>query len=167
FTSNSPIINPELLSLSLLQAFHEHLAAHLPTHCPPERDPMDIDLARSAPALRDRIAAQWWLDAPKRPGGERLVLDPLWADGAPLQPFPYQAQVWQQAVAAFPQPFLLCDEVGLGKTIEAGLVLRTLILRGVLNRVLLIAPRNLIRQWMEELREKFALTAWFFNGHDL
>ena len=55
-----------------------------------------------------------------------------------------------------PQPFLFCDEVGLGKTIEAGLVLRTLILRGVLNRVLLIAPRSLIRQWLEELREKFA-----------
>ena len=81
------------------------------------------------------------------------MLHPLWADGAPLQPFPHQTQVWQRAVAAFPQPFLFCDEVGLGKTIEAGLVLRTLILRGVLNRVLLIAPRSLIRQWMEELRE--------------
>ena len=43
----------------------------------------------------------------------------------------------------------------------------TLILRGVLNRVLLIAPRSLIRQWMEELREKFALTAWFFDGYCL
>jgi SNF2 family DNA or RNA helicase len=85
--------------------------------------------------------------------------------GPPLQPFPHQTQVWQRAVAAFPQPFLFCDEVGLGKTIEAGLVLRTLILRGVLNRVLLIAPRSLIRQWMEELREKFALTAWFFDGY--
>ena len=128
---------------------------------------MEIDLARSAPALRDRIAAQWWLDAPKRPGGVHLVLAPLWADGAPLQPFLHQTQVWQRAVAAFPQPFLFCDEVGLGKTIEAGLVLRTLILRGVLNRVLLIAPRSLIRQWMEELREKFALTAWFFDGYCL
>ena len=39
-----------------------------------------------------------------------------------------------------------------------------LVLRGVLNRVLLIAPRSLIRQWMEELREKFALTAWFSMG---
>src|SRR2546425_1392160 len=159
--------DPGLLVLSLPRAVHEHLAAFLPPDGPPERDPMEIDLARSAPVLRDRIAAQWWLDAPKRPGGERLVLDPLWADGAPLQPFPYQAQVWQRAVTAFPQPFLLCDEVGLGKTIEAGLVLRTLILRGELNRVLIIAPRSLIRQWMEELREKFALTAWFFDGHCL
>jgi hypothetical protein len=61
----------------------------------------------------------------------------------------------------------LCDEVGLGKTIEAGLVLRALILRGDLGRVLIIAPRSLIRQWMEELREKFALTAWFYDGRCL
>ena len=94
------------------------------------------------------------------------MLHPLWADGVPFQPFPHQTQVWQRAVAAFPQPFLFCDEVGLGKTIEAGLVLRTLILRGVLNRVLLIAPRSLIRQWLEELREK-SPTAWFFDGHCL
>jgi hypothetical protein len=159
--------DPGLLVLSLPRAVHEHLAAFRPPDGPPAHDPMEIDLARSAPALRDRIAAQWWLDAPKQPSGAQLVLAPLWADGAPFQPFPHQTQVWQRAVAAFPQPFLLCDEVGLGKTIEAGLVLRTLIIRGVLQRVLLIAPRSLIRQWMEELREKFALTAWFFDGYCL
>lgn len=159
--------DPGLLVLPLPQAVHDHLAAFLPADGAPERDPMEIDLVRSTPALRDRIAAQWWLDAPKRPGGARLVLDPLWADGEPLQPFPHQVQVWQRAVTAFPQAFLLCDEVGLGKTIEAGLLLRTLLLRGALNRVLLIAPRSLIRQWLEELREKFALTAWFFDGHCL
>jgi ERCC4-related helicase len=159
--------DPGLLVLSLPRAVQEHLEAFRPTDGPPERDPMEIDLAPSAPVLRDRIAAQWWLDVPQRPGGAHLVLHPLWADGEPLQPFPHQTQVWQRAVAAFPQSYLFCDEVGLGKTIEAGLGLRMLILRGVLNRVLLIAPRSLIRQWMEELREKFALTAWFFDGHCL
>ena len=67
----------------------------------------------------------------------------------------------------FPASYLFCDEVGLGKTIEAGLVLRSLILKGELQRVLIVAPRGLIRQWMEELREKFALTAWFYDGHML
>jgi superfamily II DNA or RNA helicase len=159
--------DPGLLVLSLPRAVQEHLEAFRPTDGPPERDPMEIDLAISPRSLRDRIAAQWWLDAPQRPGGARLVLHPLWADGKPLQPFPHQTQVWQRAVAAFPQSYLFCDEVGLGKTIEAGLGLRTLILRGALNRVLLIAPRSLVRQWMEELREKFALTAWFFDGYCL
>ncbi len=54
--------DPGLLVLSLPRAVHEHLAAFLPTDGPPERDPMEIDLAQSAPALRDRIAAQWWLN---------------------------------------------------------------------------------------------------------
>jgi hypothetical protein len=66
-----------LLVLSLPRAVHEHLAAFLPPDGPPVRDPMEIDLAWSAPTLRDRIAAQWWLDAPKRPGGAHLVLAPL------------------------------------------------------------------------------------------
>src|SRR2546426_3345803 len=118
--------DPGLLVLPLPRAVKEHLEAFIPTDGPPERDPMEIDLALRSASLRDRIAAQWFLDAPKMPGGERLVLDPLWADGEPLQPFPHQAQVWKRAVVEFPQPFLLCDEVGLGKTIEAGLVLRTL-----------------------------------------
>jgi hypothetical protein len=132
--------DPGLLVLPLPRAVKEHLEAFIPTDGPPERDPMEIDLALRFPSLRDRIAAQWFLDAPKRPGSERLMLDPLWADGEPLQPFPHQAQVWKRAAAEFPHPFLLCDEVGLGKTIEAGLALRTLILRGELNCVLIIAP---------------------------
>ena len=96
--------DPGLLVLSLPRAVHEHLAAFLPPDGPPARDPMEIDLAPSAPVLRDRIAAQWWLDAPKRPGGAHLVLHPLWADGVPFQPFPHQTQVWQRAVAAFLSP---------------------------------------------------------------
>ena len=67
--------------------------------------------------------------------------------------------MFRRVVADFPQSFLFCDEVGLGKTIEAGLALRSLILKGEVQRALIIAPRSLIRQWMEELREKFALTS--------
>jgi superfamily II DNA or RNA helicase len=159
--------DPGLLVLPLPRAVAEHLAAFQPPDGqPPRHDPME---ARSGfvPAVEDRIQAQRFLDAPRLPGGEALVLHPLWADGKPFQPFPHQATVHRQAVDGFPRSYLFCDEVGLGKTIEAGLVLRSLILRGDLRRGLIIAPRNLIRQWMEELREKFALTAWFYDGHML
>jgi SNF2-related domain len=156
-----------LLVLPLPQAMQEHLQAFELPEGPPDYDPLEIALTRRPSSLRDRIAAQWLLDAPKRPGGERLVLDSLWADGQPLTPFPHQAQVFRRVVAEFPQSFLFCDEVGLGKTIEAGLALRALILKGEVQRALIIAPRSLIRQWMEELREKFALTAWFFDGQYL
>jgi hypothetical protein len=151
--------------LPLPKAVADYLADFVPPDGPPEHDPLEL---MTAPiASRDRIEAQWLLDAPRRPGGESLVLDPLWADGRPLAPFPHQAHVAQRATRGFPHSFLLCDEVGLGKTIEAGLALRALLLRGDIGGGLIVAPRNLVRQWMEELREKLALTAWFYDGRCL
>jgi superfamily II DNA or RNA helicase len=159
--------DPGLLVLPLPRAVEEHLKAFIPPEGPPERDAMDIDLQVRPASLRDRVEAQEFLEAPSGPEGEMLVFQPLWADGQPLKPFPHQSRVYRRAVTAFPQSFLFCDEVGLGKTIEAGLALRTLLLKNQVQRVLIITPRSLVRQWMEELREKFALTAWFFDGQCL
>ena len=159
--------DPGLLVLPLPQAVREHMKAFERPDGPPQRDPMQRVEYRQINDLRDRIAAQWLLDAPKMPGGDTLVLSPIWVDGRPFEPFPHQTKIHRQAVATFPRSYLFCDEVGLGKTIEGGLVLRSLILSGTLKRVLIIAPRGLIRQWMEELREKFALTAWFYDGQML
>jgi SNF2 family DNA or RNA helicase len=52
---------------------------------------------------------------------------------------------------------LLCDEVGLGKTIEAGLVLDELSLRGLVRSVLVLTPPSLVEQWQGEMRRKFSL----------
>ncbi len=156
-----------LLILPLPQAVREHLNAFTPPDGPPRRDPMQRITPTAAPDHQTRLEAQRLLDAPKQPGGEGLVLHPIWVDGRPLEPFPHQAKVHKLAVETYPRSYLFCDEVGLGKTIEAGLVLRSLILTGDLKRVLIVTPKNLIRQWMEELREKFALTAWFYDGHML
>lgn len=57
-----------------------------------------------------------------------------------------------------PRPrLLIADDVGLGKTIEAGLVLLELIARGRANRILIVAPPGLLLQWQSELSEKFGL----------
>jgi hypothetical protein len=159
--------DPGLLVLPLPRAVREHLKSFSTWGDPPEHDPMEIDLSDHLITEEDRIKAQWFLEAPRMPGGEHLVLEPLWADGKRFQLFPHQEKVVVRATAEYPQSFLFCDEVGLGKTIEAGLSLRTLLLRGHVQRALIITPRSLIRQWMEELREKFALTAWFYDGRTL
>jgi ERCC4-related helicase len=160
--------DPGLLVLPLPRAVAEHLRAFIPPDSqPPRQDPMEAGAAALTPSAHDRAQAQWLLDAPRRPGGEALVLHPLWADGRPSRPFPHQANVYRGARRLFPTSLLFCDEVGLGKTIEAGLTLRALTLSGELRRALLVAPRGLIRQWLEELREKFALTAWFYDGQVL
>ncbi len=52
---------------------------------------------------------------------------------------------------------LIADDVGLGKTIEAGLALLELMARGRAQRILIVAPPGLLRQWQEELKEKFGL----------
>ena len=68
---------------------------------------------------------------------------------------PHQVSVVHQVVSHYPHRFLLCDEVGLGKTIEAGMVLKELRARGSAQRVLVIVPPNLLRQWQFELKTKF------------
>ncbi|PDW02506.1 DEAD/DEAH box helicase [Candidatus Viridilinea mediisalina] len=74
---------------------------------------------------------------------------------ARIDPLPHQIFVGQRVVTA-PRPrFLLADEVGLGKTIEAGLVIQELRARGALRRVLVIVPANLTFQWCTELEQKF------------
>lgn len=57
---------------------------------------------------------------------------------------------------------LLADEVGLGKTIEAGLILKEYLLRGLVKKVLILTPASLITQWQEELKTKFNLD---FKNH--
>ena len=66
----------------------------------------------------------------------------------------------------FPERFMLCDEVGLGKTIEAGMAIRQLVVSGVVKRVLILVPKSVLVQWQEELYEKFALNIPQYDGND-
>lgn len=68
---------------------------------------------------------------------------------------PHQVSVVHRVITNYPHRFLLCDEVGLGKTIEAGMILKELRARGSAERVLAIVPPNLTRQWQFELKSKF------------
>ncbi len=72
-------------------------------------------------------------------------------------PLPHQIRALRRVVANPGKVrYLLADEVGLGKTIEAGLAIRELKLRGLIKRVLVVAPKGLIPQWIVEMRERFA-----------
>ncbi|MFW5878454.1 MAG: DEAD/DEAH box helicase [Myxococcota bacterium] len=72
-----------------------------------------------------------------------------------VMPLPYQVGVVQRVLSS-PRPrFILADEVGLGKTIEAGMVFSALRLAGLARRVLIVAPSHLTVQWLVELAHKF------------
>lgn len=75
--------------------------------------------------------------------------------GSAVIPLPHQLYVLGRALSSRRVRYLLADEVGLGKTIEAGLVLRELKLRGLVERALVIAPRGLVKQWVAEMRTHF------------
>jgi SNF2 family DNA or RNA helicase len=72
-------------------------------------------------------------------------------------PFDYQLQAARSALRRMRGRAILADEVGLGKTIEAGLILAELRLRGLADRTLVITPAGLVAQWQEELERKFGV----------
>lgn len=74
---------------------------------------------------------------------------------ASVIPLPHQIRALSQAVSNDRVRFLLADEVGLGKTIEAGLIIRELKLRGLVKRILIIVPKGLVNQWVAEMRTHF------------
>jgi superfamily II DNA or RNA helicase len=121
-------------------------------------NPKEIDGSSELPVEARRPTAREWLelailrDAPRMPKGRLVGMVT-----APVEPWPHQAVVARRLIDAFPYSFLLCDEVGLGKTIEAGLALRSLILSGLAKRVLIAPPASLARQWQSELASKFLL----------
>lgn len=70
-------------------------------------------------------------------------------------PLPHQIRALYRVITSDRIRFILADEVGLGKTIEAGLILRELKLRGMVKRTLVIAPKGLVSQWVSEMRFHF------------
>ncbi len=72
-----------------------------------------------------------------------------------VKPHPYQLRVVERVMREMAPAAILADEVGLGKTIEAGLILKELTIRGVVRSVLVLAPKALLSQWQQELHEHF------------
>ena len=70
-------------------------------------------------------------------------------------PLPHQLHVLNRAMENNNIRYILADEVGLGKTIEAGMIIRELKSRGLVSRVLVVCPTGLVTQWASEMQEKF------------
>jgi SNF2 family DNA or RNA helicase len=83
-----------------------------------------------------------------------------------VERFPHQLKAAQRVIRDLGGRGLLADEVGLGKTIEAGIVLKEFLLRGLARTVLVLVPASLVEQWAEELREKFELDFMVSRGAD-
>lgn len=89
----------------------------------------------------------------------------LWGlGGCRAQPIAHQLHIAREVADRSAPRVLLADEVGLGKTIEAGLVIHRQLLSGRANRVLILVPENLQHQWLVEMRRRFNLQVALFDA---
>lgn len=116
--------------------------------------PLLEQLAAGRPVLESRTRlVEEALEVWARPGFDTFVC----AQRLRFQPFPYQVKAAQIVLRRMRGRAILADEVGLGKTIEAGIVASELRLRGLAPRMLVLSPVGLLEQWREELDRKFVL----------
>lgn len=95
----------------------------------------------------------------------KLLQSSLWGlVGARAQPIAHQLHIAREVADRIAPRVLLADEVGLGKTIEAGLVIHRQLLSGRANRVLILVPENLQHQWLVEMRRRFNLQVALFDA---
>ena len=80
-----------------------------------------------------------------------------------LVPYNFQLQTALQVINEMNANAILADEVGLGKTIEAGLIMKELLLREEINSILIVSPKSLLSQWKSEMAEKFGETFLIAN----
>lgn len=81
-----------------------------------------------------------------------------------LIPLPHQILVLEKVIQGVQTRFMLADEVGMGKTIEAGLVLKEKKLRGEVKRILLVVPKSAMLQWQSEMKEHFAENFFIYDS---
>lgn len=151
-----------------------------PPPAPPPPPPRRLALPKLGPegaavSLEAADLAGWLAEAGEARAGDlaivRLAVDALAAEAeenfdkllaleqARVDHYPHQIETALAVLKRFRGRVLLADEVGLGKTIEAGLVLSEYLLRGLVRRALVLTPAALVAQWQTELADKFEIRA--------
>ncbi len=166
--------SPRLIVLDVPAAVRGDLMRFMPHDLPKRLQPQDVPkrqhaarkpVATDEPPSVDLRALVWRFiqQAPQLPNGGAEV----GAATAAVEPWPHQARAFQRLYAQWPPKLLIADEVGLGKTIQAGLLLRQAWLAGKAKRILILAPKAVLKQWQIELREKFNLHWPIYDGKGL
>jgi superfamily II DNA or RNA helicase len=163
-------------TFTLPEAFRQQLAIYAPAEgaLPRRLKPFLKDLLPADPEPpvevvpdldeRRRIVWSYILNAAASdlPGAERV------GEGtSAVTPWPHQQRAFQRLWQQWPPRLLIADEVGLGKTVQAGLLLRQAWLSGRARRMLVMAPASVLKQWQRELREKFGLDWPIYSGKAL
>lgn len=163
-----------VITLDVPSAVREDLMRFMPADDHParlkkvseeEKEVPEPEKPSPAPDSVDLRRAVWNFirTAPRLPGGGERVGETTSA----ITPWPHQSRAFQRLYGQWPPRLLIADEVGLGKTIQAGMYLRQAWLAGIAKRVLILAPKAILKQWQIELREKFNLSVPIYDGGEL
>lgn len=127
----------------------------------PAADRFDQIVQGMVPATAERLERLWLaVEAEELP----LMESAATLTSAKVDLLPHQVVLVHRVANARPKRFLVADEVGLGKTIEAALILRELASRGELTRAIMIVPAGLVENWRRELNEVFNLDFEVFGS---
>jgi superfamily II DNA or RNA helicase len=148
--------HPDVETHSLPEALRQKLIKFAPKEPPVIEPSIGLDIQRCAMVWQFIREAPYLPDG--APGCEATGMVDLW---------PHQRRVVAESAEAWPEGRLLCDEVGLGKTIEAIMILRRLLSGRGVSRVLFLLPAGLVNQWQGELREKGGLIIPRLDGNTL
>jgi len=128
---------PEAVKARLISFVDGDAAGVRPVKLPKEVDGTSAAVVDIQPSLAEWLAFKFIQDAPRMRNGQYLGIET-----APIEAWPHQRIVARRLVDGWPLSWMLCDEVGLGKTIETGLALRSLMLSGFVKRALIAAPAS-------------------------
>ncbi len=148
--------HPEVHTVSLPEAIRLRLIKFAPPEAP-TFEPSNA-IARQKAAMVWRYVAEASFIERGELACDATAMVSLW---------PHQKRVVSETAGAWPAGRLLCDEVGMGKTIEAICVLRRLLAGRGVRRALLLLPAAIVKQWQSELREKGGIIAPRLEGQTL
>lgn len=167
-----------VITMTVLDALRDDLLRFLPENDLPARLKMrevapppllPEMISQPPPAVPEpaidlrRLVWAFIKEAPKMPNGGERVGEAT----SNVAPWPHQIRAFQRLYDHWPPRLLIADEVGLGKTIQAGMLIRQAWLAEKARRVLILAPASVCLQWQLELREKFNLSWPIYDGDQL
>ena len=137
--------HPDVHTVTLPEALRLKLIRFAPKEAPVNEPSTALARQKAAMIWRFIVEAPYLVGPAGEAACDATAMVDLW---------PHQRHVVQESAEAWPNGRLLCDEVGMGKTIEAVCILRRLVAGRGVRRALLLVPAGLLKQWQAELREK-------------
>lgn len=146
------------------EALREELLKFLPKTDASVRPPPEEKAPEPPLDMNEKRREVWGFlgSAAARPDGAMVAVVT-----SAVTPWPHQLRAYKRMLDAWPARLLVAEEVGLGKTVEAGLIIRHLWISGKAKRILILAPQGVLTQWQNELYEKFNLLVPIYTGHSL